>query len=161
QFPPAALMSKNGKPLLSWRVALLPFLEEDQLYKRFKLDEPWDGPNNKKLLSEMPRSFSPVQDEAAKRGETYYQAFVGPGALFESGRKIRMADITDGTSNTVLVAEAAAAVPWTKPEDLPFDANKPLPKLGGFAKDSLNVAFADGAVHLIKKDFDEKTMKMA
>src|SRR5438093_7201056 len=58
-LPPAALKNKKGKPLLSWRVALLPFVEEDKLYKEFRLDEPWDSAHNKKLLAKMPKLFAP------------------------------------------------------------------------------------------------------
>src|SRR5439155_26494817 len=90
---------------------------------------------------------------------TYYQGFVGPGAFFEGTKAIRLADILDGTSNTLMIVEAAEPVPWTKPEDLPYAPNKPLPRLGGILPDGFNAVFADGAVYFLKKDVDEKTLR--
>jgi hypothetical protein len=162
-LPPAAVLSKDGKPLLSWRVLLLPYLEEGNLYKEFKLDEPWDSPHNKKLLEKMPKVFAPVRG-AAKPGHTPYQVFVGkwPDASFELGRQLRYpASIQDGTSNTIMVAEAAEAVPWTRPADLPYDAKKPLPKFGGQFPTGFHVAMWDGSVHFLKKNFDPKEMRNA
>src|SRR2546421_12689862 len=85
-FPPAALRGKEGKPLLSWRVLLLPYLEQDSLYKEFHLDEPWDSEHNKKLLARMPKLFAGPDEKALAAHETHYQAFVGKGAVFE-GKK--------------------------------------------------------------------------
>jgi hypothetical protein len=143
-------------------VALLPFLEQGPLYKKFKLDEPWDGSHNKKLLPYMPRLF----DTAATGGEpdrTFYQVFVGPGAAFEHDlrKKVRFSDITDGTSNTLLVAESGAAVPWTKPEDLFFESDKPLPRLGGLFPDGFNACTADSRVHFLGNKLygDERALR--
>jgi RNA polymerase sigma factor (sigma-70 family) len=161
-FAPPAIYSKGGKPLLSWRVALLPYLEQDALYRAFKLDEPWDSPHNKKLLAQMPPVYTPVGPAKAKNpGATFYQVFVGKGAGFEAGRKTRIADIVDGTSNTIMVVDAATAVPWTKPEDLPYVEDQQLPKLGGMFPDVFHAAFFDGAVYTMRKKFDEKTMRAA
>jgi len=162
KFPFAAMYAKNDKdrkkPLLSWRVAILPFIEEDKLWKEFKLDEPWDSDHNKKLLPRMPKIYGP--SDAKSDGSTFYQAFVGKGAAFDDGmKKINKADFTDGTSNTLLVAEADNAVPWTKPEDLPYDPDKPLPKLGGLFDDGFHAMFADGSVQFIKKDIKPETLR--
>src|SRR5262245_326487 len=81
---PHNILDDNGKPLLSWRVHLLPYLEAENLYKRFKLDEPWDSENNKKLLAEMPDVFR-VGFEPKDTTKTYYQAFAGPGKVLEPG----------------------------------------------------------------------------
>jgi hypothetical protein len=160
RFPPAALSDKNGKPLLSWRVAILPFIEQDALYRQFKLDEPWDSEHNKKLLEQMPKIYAPVNAKAGEKYETYYQGFAGKGTVFEPGEKINFASITDGPSNTIMVVEAGDAVPWTKPEDLPFDSDKALPKLGGEFPDVINAAFCDGSVHTIeKKKIDDKVLR--
>jgi RNA polymerase sigma factor (sigma-70 family) len=80
-LPPPAITDKNGKPLLSWRVAILPFIEQEALYKQFKLDEPWDSPHNKKLLARMPKVFGPVVKNHP-RYSTFYQYVVGPEAVF-------------------------------------------------------------------------------
>jgi hypothetical protein len=162
RLPPPALTSKDGKPLLSWRVAILPYLGEKQLYMQFKLDEPWDGPNNKKLLEKMPKVFAPAAGKPKEPYSTYYQVFVGPGACFVPGKQLRFpAGIPDGTSNTIMLAEAAEAVPWTKPADLPYDPKKPLPKLGGHFPDGFHVALWDGSVNFFKKDFDPQEMRRA
>jgi uncharacterized protein (TIGR03067 family) len=161
QFPPAASHGKDGKALLSWRVALLPYLDANDLYKRFQPDEPWDGPRNKPLLKEMPAVFAIGPAEVAVRHETYYQVFVGPGTLFDGPKGKRIAEITDGASSTLLVVEAARAVPWTKPEDLRYDARKPLPKLGGLFDDQFHVALTDGSTRVFKPDFNEQMMRRA
>ena len=156
---PTNILDKNGKPLLSWRVAILPYIEQDNLYKLFKLDEPWDSENNKKLLDKMPKIFAPVRVKA-KAGETFYQVFYGEGALFGPKKQPKFpASIPDGTSNTALVVEAGEPVIWTKPVDLPFDAKKPLPKLGGLFDGEFHVGLCDGSVILVKKDFDADELK--
>ena len=159
-FPPHAIYGKDGKALLSWRVQILPFIEQQELYKQFHLDEPWDSPHNKKLLEVMPKVYAvPVDEKASKAHETHYLGFVGKGAFFTGKKGIRIADITDGTSNTILVAEAAKSVPWTKPDDLPFEAGKPLPKLGAFWPNGFQAAFCDGSVRMLRKDISEKTLR--
>jgi hypothetical protein len=159
-FPPAASHDANGKALLSWRVLILPWLAEEELYKEFKLDEPWDSEHNKKLLAKMPSLYAPVRGKDKKEHVTHYQVFTGKGTIFEGTEGIPIRDITDGTSNTIAVVEGADTVPWTKPADLAYDAEKPLPKLGGMFKDVFNAAFADGSVHALKREFDEATMRL-
>jgi hypothetical protein len=154
RFPAAAITDKNGKPLLSWRVAILPFLEQDALYKQFKLDEPWDSKHNLALLKKMPKVYAPVSRKAKSAHATFFRPFVGNGALFEPNQGIKLAQITDGTSNTIMVVEAGEAVPWTKPDELPYDPNKALPKLGAEFDDGFYAVFADGSVHFIKKKID-------
>jgi hypothetical protein len=156
---PSNILSKDGKPLLSWRVAILPYIEQDQLYKQFKLDEPWDSDNNKKLIEKMPKQYTPVRVKA-KAGETFYQVFVGKDAVFgEKGSRFKLNTIPDGTANTAMVVEAGDPVIWTKPADLPFDAKKDLPKLGGLFDGDFHVAMCDGSVMRVKKDFDAAEMK--
>ncbi len=120
-FPMAAIADKDGKPLLSWRVAILPYIEQQELYNKFKLDEPWDSPNNKPLIKEMPATYLCPDRKNPEAGTTTYRMFVGAGALSEEGQATGLANITDGTSNTILVVESKDAVPWTKPDDLKFD----------------------------------------
>jgi hypothetical protein len=156
---PTDIKDKDGKPLLSWRVAILPYVEQEQLYRQFKLDEAWDSDNNKKLIEKMPKLYAPVYVKA-KAGETFYQTFTGLGALFGGKAAPKLIDsITDGTSNTLLVAEAGSPVIWSKPGDIPFDEKKPLPKLGGLFGGDFHIALADGSIARIRKDFDEAEMK--
>lgn len=131
KWPPAVVTDKEGKPLYSWRVALLPFLEQDRLYKQFKVDEPWDSPANRKLLDKTPPCywhFGPAGD--GRPGTTRYQAIVGPGTAWERPHLRFDQDFPDGTGNTIMVAEAAP-VPWSKPADLEFDLKAALPVVGG------------------------------
>lgn len=158
-LPAAAICDKNGRPLLSWRVALLPYLEQQNLYAQFKLDEPWNGPHNLKLLGQMPRVYQLPSEQKPGTDQTHYQVFVGNGAIFETNRGLGLMDIPDGTSNTILIVEANQAVPWTKPEDLPYNPNGPLPPLGAAFAWGFNTAFADGSVHFIPKDTPEQTLR--
>jgi RNA polymerase sigma factor (sigma-70 family) len=158
-LPPPAIYGKDGKARLSWRVALLPFIEQDNLYRRFKLDEAWDSPHNKALLAEMPETYAATGAPHREPGMTYTQALVGPGAAFEPSRKLRMVDVTDGTSNTIAIVEAAAPVPWTKPEDLPFVPEQALPRLGGVFQGDFNVLFLDGSVRSIGRDLDANVLR--
>jgi len=156
---PSNLMTKDGKPGLSWRVAILPFLEQDELYKQFKLDEPWDSEHNLKLADSMPKFFVPVRGRAEKN-QTFYQMFAGKDTMLNpSGTGIRFADITDGLSNTFMVVEAEKPVTWTKPDDLPFDG-KEVPRLGGMFDGEFNALFGDGAVRRLPKGMDADVLKL-
>jgi hypothetical protein len=159
-FPAAASYDKQGRPLLSWRVHILPYLEQEELYKQFHLDEPWDSEHNKQLLAKMPRIYAaPLPGGAKERGMTPYQVFTGKGTIFEDKKGVAIKDITDGTSRTFLIVEAGEGVPWTKPQDLPFDPDKPLPRLGRPGADGFLALFADGSVHYIKKATKEKVLR--
>ncbi len=168
KLPAQAIRAKDGKPLLSCRVALLPYLEQNELYKEFRIDEPWDSEHNKKLLSRMPDIFRHPVATDTPAGHTYFQVFYSmkgmkPGAaLLQDGHTtLGQLTVQDGTSNTFFVTDAAArAVPWTKPEDLLFDPNQPLPKLGSVTKDGYAyVAFCDGSVRRFRIAADPKLLR--
>lgn len=160
-FPAAAICDPNGKPLLSWRVAILPYIEQDNLYKQFKLDEPWDSEHNKKLIPMMPQIYA-IPGAPGKPGETHYRVFVGGGALFDLDKKVTFAQIADGTSNTLMIVEAAGSVTWTKPEELTYDAKKPLPKFyAGHSGGGFQAALADGSVRTISPNVMEATLRAA
>ena len=132
-----------------------------KLYKEFKLDEPWNSEHNKKLLDKMPKVYAPVVGKA-KPGLTYYQVFVGKDAPFDGTVGPRIpATFLDGTANTFLVVEGGEAVPWTKPQDIPYDAGKTLPKLGGLFPDGFHVGMADGVVRFVPRGADEKAIRAA
>ena len=162
-LPPHAVYGKDGRPLLSWRVLILPFIEQDTLYKKFRLDEPWDSPHNLALLPEMPRTFGRYDYGPTREPHTtFYQVFVGKGAAFEGAKGMTpREDFPDGTSNTFLIVEGGAAVPWTKPEDLPYAADRPVPALGGLLKATIRAALADGSIHSFKRDTSEATLRAA
>jgi hypothetical protein len=158
---PTNISDKAGKPLLSWRVAILPYLGKDEakLYKEFKLNESWDSETNKKLIAKLPKAYAPVRVKA-KEGETFYQVFSGEGAIFGGkNKKVTLVSMVDGTSNTGMIFEAGEPVVWTKPADLPFDEKKALPKLGGLFDGDFHVCRADGSTTMIKKNADEKELK--
>ncbi len=160
---PGNIVDKDGKPLLSWRVAILPYIEEAELYEKFKLDEPWDSPHNKPLLDEIPTIYHCPSDQYPDPTLTNYRGFEGPRAMFEKGRKVQLQDFLDGTSNTLMVVEAEAGVPWSKPDDLPFDPEAPpSPSLYGAGSKhpgGFNAAFADGSVRFLKRSINSMLLK--
>jgi RNA polymerase sigma factor (sigma-70 family) len=256
-LPPAATVGKNGRALLSWRVELLPYLGEQDLYNQFKRDEPWDSAHNRKLLSKMPAVYAPPGVKTQRPYSTFYQVFVsagpfaegamaggagggamagmggagagmpgkgsgpmqrmmggpggagapgrvsppraaGPGGGSSRGQMMMMgmmglgqgappggagsagsgiehfatafvkgqethfpASFVDGTPNTILIIEAGNPVPWTKPEDLHYADDEPLPELGGLFPNVIHAAFADGSVHTLTKNYNKKHLRYA
>ena len=160
---PQDVVDKAGKPILSWRVHLLSYLEQDNLYKQVKMNEPWDGPTNKALLERMPSIFASPRVVVKQAGHTVYQGFSGPGALFEKGIKpLTFTDVTDGLSNTIFAVEASTAVPWTKPVDLPFDPKGDLPEFGKAYNGLPLTALLDGSVRALDLGkVPPKTLKSA
>src|SRR5207253_2180467 len=131
RLPPAALRDKAGKPLLSWRVLILPSLGGQALYDEFHLDEPWDSPHNLRPPERMPVAFGDPTRYRLPPTHTRLQVFVGPGTPFEIAEGPRLkGDFPDGLDQTILIAEGAVAVPWTKPADLDYSPDEPSPPLG-------------------------------
>jgi hypothetical protein len=161
RYPFPAIYDHLGRPVLSWRVALLPYLGEYELFRRFVLDEPWDSPHNLPLLGRMPQVYAPPGEIVATPGATYYRVFEGPGAAFETRAGLRISDFPDGIGTTILVAEAADPVPWTKPEELRYDPDGRLPRLGSTSGGYFRVAYCDGSVKSVRNDFDERRMRLA
>ena len=154
KLPAAVLMSSAGKPLLSWRVQLLKYLDED-LYKRFKLDEPWDSPHNKTLISLMPDVYKALGSEAGE-GKTNYLTVRGADTPFPgtSARSLLEIQAKDGTADTVAVVEVsdAAAVTWTAPEDYPLDPKDPKKNVVGLRAYGFLTLHVDGSVRYVKAD---------
>ena len=159
---------------VSWRVRILPYVEEKALFDAYRLDEPWDGPDNIKLLPRMPKTYALPGGATAPPGYTYFRVFVSPrenpfvhpapafmGGENGQGVPLGPAWFPDGSSNTILVVEAAEAVPWTKPDELVYDPQKPLPPLGGHFPDEFVVGLADGSVFFIKQDVKESILRAA
>jgi hypothetical protein len=184
--PPAYLADKDGKPLLSWRVLLLPYLEEVPLYQQFRFDEPWDGPNNKKLLDKMPKVYAdPLHGETGPY--THYAAITGKNTAFpRTGVKVTdgknplagfkpgtdsvvFGQMVDGLSNTIVIGSVSPEqkIPWTKPEDIELkDDFPPLGKSGSFAAPYGSGAGAhgvfllgDASVRTIRADIDGETLR--
>jgi hypothetical protein len=160
-LPPPAIYSKDGKPLLSWRVAILPYIEEERLYKQFRLDEPWDSSNNFALLKEMPDLFNDYPQTPRQPYTTTFRVFVGPGAAFEGPCGISLKDFPDGTSKTLLIVEAAEAVLWTKPAELAYGPESALPPLGGRFPNFVMVGLADASIMTLDRKTSEERVRAA
>ena len=160
-FPPAAITDKDGKPLLSWRVAILPYIEQLELYNKFKLDEPWDSEHNKPLIAEMPRTFLCPSRKNPEAGQTCYCVWTGENTPFETPNGMGIAQFTDGTSNTLLVIESGTPVVWTKPDDLAFDPESKLPNFGATSlhPGGFNALFGDGSVRFLKNTINQAILK--
>lgn len=160
----------DGRPLLSWRVLLLPYLGDDspRLYEEFHLDESWDSPHNLSLLARMPRTYeAPLKRHVdVPPNHTLLKVFVGPGTAFERKpaglsvgvllgpaagherfRGLPLSDFPDGLGETLLYVEAGDPVPWTKPEDIPFDPNRPVVLRGLFRGGACRSGMVDGAAY--------------
>lgn len=159
-FPSQAIYDSNGRPLLSWRVSILPFLECNSLYEQFHLDEPWDSDHNRALIPLMPEVYRNPSGPA-EPGMAHYLALVGPGTLFEGREPRSFRDILDGPSNTLMLVEVDPdrAVVWTQPEDLPLDPANPLDGLGSAHPGGFNALFCDGSVRFISAAIDETVFR--
>jgi Protein of unknown function (DUF1559) len=161
-LPPAVVYGSNGQPLYSWRVLILPHIEQQALYDEFKLDEPWDSPHNIRLLERMPTTYAPPRYKRSRypAHHTILHVFVGPGTAFEGPGRLRWRDFTDGLSSTLLVVEAGDPVPWTKPEEIIYDSAQPV-RLRGPFKDGFRAGLADASVRFISYDVDEAALRGA
>ena len=151
---------------LSWRVHILPFIEEGALYEQFNLDEPWDSPNNIKLLPLMPAMYGHPQVELPE-GHTVYHfpssspSNETPSFLVDGERGIGFSSLADGSSNTIMVIESdeSAAVPWTKPQDWKFDPDDPHRATGRNFPGGFLIGFCDGSVTFISEDTSDEELR--
>jgi prepilin-type processing-associated H-X9-DG protein len=150
KFPPAAKCDANGKPLLSWRVLILPYMDSSGLYEQFHLDEPWDSPHNKPLSDQIPNAYQ-CPSSMAPPGQTTYEVVVDPSSIF-TGEPVGvdLKSVTDGTTNTLMIAEATNPVPWSKPEDLSLAVGDSIPGIGSKHPGGFNAAMVDGSIRFIK-----------
>jgi hypothetical protein len=165
-FPAPAITGADGKPRLSWRVAILPQLGYQSLYERFHLNEPWDSPHNRALLAEMPTELACPGATSHRSGQTVYLVIVGPKAdlgtvntPFEPGRGADIREFTDGLSNTVLVFETDTAVPWTKPDDLEWVPEGPSPRISSAHEGGTHALFADGSRRFLRTTIESRTFR--
>jgi type II secretory pathway pseudopilin PulG len=157
-YPPAVLFGPDGKTPHSWRVALLPYLENEARKSQYNFNEPWDSPNNLKVLDDMPSVYRHPKDGLESTNTSYF-VMTGPETVFSGKDGTRISRITDGTSLTLLAVEAKRDIPWTKPEDIPYAADAPLPELGGWVQTYFNAAMCDGSAHTLPQDIHEKILR--
>jgi hypothetical protein len=162
-FPPWASYSKDGKPLLSWRVHLLTYLGQFELYSQFHLDEPWYSEHNKKLIGQMPAVYRCPNQKLTDKGKTTYLAPLGKTTMFTGqaeGTKISERTPSSG-ANTILLVDADDdhAVIWTKPDDLKYDPGKPLAGLFGHHQGLAAVLFADASVGFVRQTIAPKDLQ--
>jgi hypothetical protein len=183
-YPPPAILDKDGKPLLSWRVAILPYMDgayintpydpdnpkgprfntPKELYDQFKLDEPWDGPNNKKLIDKFPSPYQAPWNvlpySQSSVGKTLTMAVVGKGGIFDPTKKVADSDVRDGLKHTLLLLqleESSQAVYWTKPADITLNAKGELPADGPNIARRFAVVYGDASAHTLANGLDVKT----
>ena len=161
-FPPPFVADGEGRPMHSWRVLILPFIEQTQLYEQYNFDEPWNSAANLKLLDMRPYAYSCPEDQVVKSQRlprtTAYLAIVGPDTAWPEGEVTTLADITDGTNDTLLVVEASpSGVFWTEPRDLHTlqaapGVNKAGQGISSRHEGGANACFADGSVKFLPND---------
>lgn len=184
-FPPAFVLGPDGRPWHSWRVLILPFLECQPLYEEYRFDEPWDGPNNIKLLSKMPEVFAcpsrPRHVEAnwfaslsfgllacdahpvsVRDGNTSYAAVLGKDCAFRGVEPLTKKEITDGLSNTLFIGESCrTSIPWTKPEDVDIAFHSKLDDPKGFSSyhdHGCHFLLGDGTVRFVNKNIHHEVL---
>lgn len=164
QFP-VDIKAEDGKPLLSWRVRLLPLMEEPYLYDKLHLDEPWDSEHNQKFHKRMPEFMAhPAFEQATEAGRTAYLRPLHPSTVFGGESVPTLEEIPDGAANTIHLIEVpeADAVPWMKPADYPVEPKDALKELlpGAWSvgwKQGFYVTCMDCSAHLITKEVDSDT----
>jgi hypothetical protein len=161
-FPPAYTVDRAGKPLLSWRVLILPFIDQEALFKEFHLDEPWDSPHNKTLIERIPPLYvcPAAHFKKADRGKTTYLAPRGKSTALAGAEGIKIQQFTDGTSNTIFLADAppSRAVIWTQPDDWDVAEGDGLRAIFGAHVGGTEFLFVDGSVRFIRETVDPKVL---
>jgi hypothetical protein len=147
-LPPAYIADSDGKPIHSWRVVLLQFIDET-LYDQYDFAEPWDGPNNRKIAPQMPEIFSCPSDTTKRPEMTSYVVVRGPGTGWPETGTVTMNDVQDDPSKTILLVELQQSnIHWMEPRDLVMEdllaGASDIPCLSSPHPELVNVAFVNG-----------------
>ena len=158
-FPPPASVDEDGNPLLSWRVHILPYLNEVELYYKFRLDEPWDSEHNLQLLDKMPVVFA--NPNLPSKTQTVYLGMTGKNCLMRPGKGVSAREIIDGTTQTLMLVEANPShlTNWTQPGDLKFNPEEPLQGLIGLRPSGFLATICDGSVKYIPETIAPQTLR--
>lgn len=165
-LPPPYLADANGKPMHSWRVLILPYLEGNGLYQQYRFDEPWDGPHNSQLASQMPMAFQcPAETSASPK--THYMVVVGDGTPFNPEKRTSLVDLTvrGGTNATIMLVESTSETNWMAPVDLDLKQmsmvlnDRSQAAVGSHHARGANIAFADGSVMMLRNSLSPETLK--
>ena len=155
-FPPAYIADEQGRPMHSWRILIMPFLESSILYSEYRFDEPWNGPNNRLLHARMRRTFHCPSDTTQGAPMTNYVVVVGPETAFPGNGCVSLDQIADGPANTLLVVEVHnSGIHWLEPRDLSFaqmarKINSPAGQgISSAHSGSAQAAFADGHIQIL------------
>jgi hypothetical protein len=164
-----ASSSKDGETFpsadgpVSWRVLLLPQIEQSNLYSRFKLSEPWDSPTNRPLADERVRTYLSARD-TREHGivDTRMRVFTGPETVFPPGQEtVKLTKFPDGTSNTIFAVYADERVPWPQPKELAYSKSAPLPAFSREHPTGFIVSMCDGSNRFISNKISEATLRAA
>ncbi len=147
KFPKRVIVDENGNTLFSGRTAILPFIEQNAIYEKLKMDEPWDSEHNSEFTSMAIPAFG-----LADEGKSTIRFPVFPGSLWDTENDLGFGDIRDGTSNTILAIHApdSAAISWADPSPWKISENNPMRDIFG-DRDEIIVAMMDGSTQKLQK----------
>jgi type II secretory pathway pseudopilin PulG len=168
-FPPAYVADASGRPMHSWRVLILPYLDQVPLYNQYRFDEPWNGPNNSKLaIQRLPVYECPtdVENREGDQPSTSYVAVVGPHTMWPENSCVSVSDVPDGTSLTLHVAEVRnSGIHWMEPRDLHLGQMSPtINPTGGqgvssFHTDGALASFVEGDIEFLSEKLPPQTVR--
>ena len=176
-YPPAYTVDEDGKPLHSWRVLILPYLEQNTLYGQIRLDEPWDSEHNRQFhakapyLFQCPSSFRDsqcsicLQERVPKQSSSSYSVVYGAETAFTGSQPTKFEDVSSGFSNTIFLVERRTPVNWMDPSrEIPFETaikgiNVDAMGISSYHVGVVNVAFGDGSVRAISDSIDNETLR--
>jgi len=163
-YPPVWTVDTEGKPFHSWRVLILPYLDEEELYNSIKLDESWDSPHNRQFHAKMPTVFRCPASRFANETTTTYSWIVGPNTCPPGPRTLKPSDVTDNPNSTIMLVERKNSICWMRPEEITEEnALKGINIERGIGSDhqrgGANTAFFDATIRFIANNAPPNALK--